>query len=86
MTEFNPKRIVAPTYGDLLDPAMEITDQADAHQYLQKYVEHIQRDLDKNPGKENMSAMRIAKANLGYYSSYCSPEIRKRVGELFGLT
>jgi hypothetical protein len=34
MTKFNPENKEALTYGECLDPAMKITDEADAKQYF----------------------------------------------------
>lgn len=83
MTIFNPNNKEHLTYGECLDPAMKITDSADAQQYLAHYVKFIQKDLDKEPKKENKTAEEIAKHNLGYYAGYYSSEVRKRVEELF---
>ena len=65
MTPFNPEGKDAPTYGDCLRPAMEITEQADADQYMAAYVSHIQRHLDAQPREDDMTAEQIAKVNLG---------------------
>lgn len=83
MTKFNPENKETLTYGEVLDPAMEITDPQDAQQYLAEYVKHIQKFLDDDPRDDNMTAEEIAKSNLGYYAGYYSDETRKRVEELF---
>lgn len=77
MTKFNPNK-------NCLAAAMDITDEADAEQYLKDYVAHIQSVLDKEPPrKDGMSAAAIASANLGYYAGYYDNETRERVERLF---
>lgn len=83
MTPFNPKNKNKPTVGELLDPAMQITKQEDADQYLASYIKWIQKDLDKTPNKDGLTAEQIAKSNLGYYAGYYSNETRERVEKLF---
>lgn len=83
MTPFNPEEKDAPTYGDCLRPAMEITEQADADQYMAAYVSHIQRHLDAQPREDDMTAEQIAKVNLGYFAGYYDHETRERVERLF---
>lgn len=42
MTKFNPNnKATLLTYGELLDPAMGITEQEDADQYFKNYVDYI---------------------------------------------
>src|SRR5690348_5937319 len=83
MTKFNPDNKEILTYGETLMPAMEITDEADAKQYLKSYVEHIQKTLDENPLNDSMTAEEIAKTNLAYFAGYYSNETRERVERLF---
>jgi hypothetical protein len=83
MTKFNPENKETLTYGECLGPAIEITDQADADQYLQDYVAFIQKALDKEPRGDDMTAEHIAKVNLGYYAGYYSYDVMERVNKLF---
>lgn len=83
MTPFNPKNKKNPTVGELLDPAMHITDPEDAKQYLAAYVKMIQKGLDKTPNSEGLTAEQIAKSNLGYFAGYYSNETCERVEKLF---
>ncbi len=83
MTKFNPENREHPTIGDLLDPAMEITDQKDAYQYLTAYVAYITKEKGKDPRKSTKSSLEIAKENLGYYAGYFGDEVRARVEKLF---
>lgn len=69
--------------GEVLDPAMEITDAEDAKQYKAAYIAWIQKDLDKGLGEKNATAEQIANSNLGYYAGYFSNETRERVERLF---
>lgn len=83
MTKFNPNKKKNLTYGECLGPAMEITDQDDADQYLRDYVAHIQSALDKEPRGDAMTAEQIAATNLGYFAGYYDNETRERVERLF---
>jgi len=69
------------TYGETLEPAMEITDPEVANEYLKTMIERHMR-LHGNTRDE---AEKIAKANLGYYAGYyCDNGVtRKRVRRLF---
>ena len=83
MTQFNPENKEVLTYGECLDPAMNIIDQEDAQQYLKAYVEYIQKTLDKEPREDNKSALDIAKINLEYYAGYYGSKTQQRVNKLF---
>jgi hypothetical protein len=83
MTKFNPEHKGSLTYGECLGPAMKITDPKDAQQYLKNYVAFIQKCLDKEPRKDNMTAEQIAKINLGYFAGYYDDETRRKVEKLF---
>ena len=83
MTKFNPENKETLTYGECLDPAMKITDENDAKQYLDAYVSYIQKHLDKEPRNDNKTALEIAKMNIGYYAGYYDNETSKRVNKLF---
>lgn len=82
-TKFNPEGKDALNHGECLGPAMTITDQADADQYFNDYVAHIQRHLDGHPEQAVGSAAEIARSNLGYYAGYYDDETRLRVERLF---
>lgn len=82
MTKFNPLNKEELTYDETLDPAMHITDQADADQYKKNYIAFIQKHLDKEePRTDDMTAEQIANSNLGYYAGYGYN--RERVEKLF---
>ena len=83
MTKFNPDNKESLTYGECFEPAMGITDEADAQQYLKDYVAFIQTALDKKPRKDGMTASQIAATNLGYFAGYYDNETRERVERLF---
>jgi hypothetical protein len=84
MTKFNPENKEVLTYGEALSPAMEITDEADAQQYLNDYIAYTQKHLDKNPSDK--TASEIARINLGYYAGYYSHDVRARVEKLFNCS
>lgn len=87
MTTFNPKNKKSLTYGEALDPAMNITDESDALQYLKQYVSFIQMQLDSGEASaEGKTAEEIAKINLGYYADYYSNETRQRIEKLFNCS
>ena len=83
MTKFNPENKETLTYGECLGPAMEITEQNDANQYLADYVSYIQKAIDKKPRDDDKTALDVAKINLGYYGGYHSNETRIKVEKLF---
>ena len=84
MAKFNQQNKDVLTYGECLSPAMEITDTEDAQQFLNDYAVFIQKSLDEEPRKDNMTALDIALHNIGYFSGYYDSETSKRVKELFG--
>lgn len=75
MTEPMPKQI---SIGDKYDPAMKITNQAEANAYFERCVQHTM-----SFGTDRQEAERIERANLGYYAGYSSEETRRRVERLF---
>lgn len=83
MTKFNPENKKDLTIGETLGPAMKITEQADADQYLQAYIAHIQSFMDKDKTPRVQTAEQVAKINLGYFAGYYDAETRKRVERLF---
>ena len=83
MTKFNSENKKTLTYEECLDPAMKITDEADAQQYLTDYVEFIRRGLKKSPIQTGITAEEIARSNLGYYAGYYDADTRARVERLF---
>ncbi len=80
MTAFSDKM----TIGEKYDPAMSITDQAEADAYFERCVEHTMRVglKDKKPLTRE-EAEDIERQNLGYYAGYCSNETREQVERLF---
>lgn len=91
MTKFNPENKTEMTYGQVLDPAMKITDVDDATQYLQSYIEYLIPyvvDTHKDQDEDFIydEAVRIAKHNLGYYAGYYDDKTRKRVEKLFNCS
>jgi hypothetical protein len=70
-----PERI---TIGDKYDPAMRMTEQAEADAYFERCVEHTMRF-----GKSLAEAESIERANLGYFAGYYDAETRARVERLF---
>ena len=73
MAEQLPDKI---TIGEKYDPAMKITDQAEADAYFEVLVEHMMRH-----GHDREEAERIERTNLGYYAGYGFD--RERVERLF---
>jgi hypothetical protein len=80
MTQFNPENKDVLTYGEALEPAMNITDQDDADQYKKAYIDY-QLSYMENPSMKE--AERIVNTNLGYFAGYYSDEVRERVERLF---
>ena len=66
------------TIGAKYDPAMKITDQAEADRYFEECVEHCMRFAHSREEVE-----RIERSNLGYYAGYYSDETRRQVERLF---
>lgn len=81
MTKFNPENKDVLTYRECLAPAMAITDQADADQYLADYIAFQTAHMDEASGK--YTPEQICKINLGYYAGYYNEETRERVERLF---
>lgn len=67
------------TFGEQLDPAMKITEQADADQYLSAYV----RWLVEYGAMTEDYAQNVALGNIGYFAGYYSAETAERVLRLF---
>jgi len=86
MTKFNPEGKNILTYGECLDPAMDITDQDDADQYFKDYVSYIQRHIDEDKEYQPLSAEEVARVNLGYSAGYYDGETRARVERLFACS
>jgi len=66
------------TIGDKYDPAMKITEQANADAYFERLVQHCM-----SHGKTRSEAEQIERSNLGYYAGYYDMETRVRVEKLF---
>lgn len=70
----------------ILGSAMNITEEEDAKQYLQAYIDYIQARMDADPDNPNFvgkTAEEIAKGNIGYYAGYYDHDVRIRVERLF---
>lgn len=67
------------TVDQIYAPAMEITGQSEADDYLAAIVCHLVEDW----GKSIAEASQIAKKNLAYYAGYYDSETRERVERLF---
>jgi len=80
-TKFNPENKELLTIGECLDPAMEITDEADAQQYLEAYIEY--QEQFKNEFTAGNTARSICLQNIGYYTGYYNLETQERVLRLF---
>jgi hypothetical protein len=83
MVKFNPDNKEKLTIGEIFEGAMKATEKEEAKQYLNDYTAHIQKYLDETPDPNGLTAMEIAKQNLGYYSGYYNKEIYERIMELF---
>jgi hypothetical protein len=66
------------TFGDKYDPAMKITDQAEADAYFEKCVSH-----SMSFGHSRAEAEKIEKSNIGYWAGYYDNDTRERVERLF---
>lgn len=83
MTTFNPDKKEILTIRECLAPAMAITEQADADQYLADYVAYIKNGLEEEREDDGLTAEEIANINIGYYTGYYDNETRARVERLF---
>jgi hypothetical protein len=66
------------TIGNKYDPAMKITDQAEADKYFEFCVQHA---MITEPNRE--LAIAKERKNLAYYAGYYDDETRERVERLF---
>lgn len=67
------------TNSQKYDPAMKITDQAEAESYFRQCVDHLMRVR----GYTKAEAEKIERINLGYWAGYYDNETRARVERLF---
>lgn len=67
------------TIGEKYEPAMRITEQADADRYFNECVEHTMLTMHCSL----LKAREIERANLGYFAGYYDSETRARVEQLF---
>jgi len=70
-----PKKI---TIGEKYQPAMKITEQAEADEYFEALVQHCM-----SFGKNREEAESIERQSLGYFAGYYDSETRERVERLF---
>ena len=75
--QFDPGK--SYTYGEMLRPAMEVTNEAGAQAYLAAYIEWSVVRL----GQSREEAEETCKVNLGYFAGYYDHETRLRVERLF---
>lgn len=68
------------TIGEAYEPAMKMTDQAEASRYFEALVNRHMRCF----GKSRSEAETNERANLGYFAGYYDNETRHRVERLFG--
>lgn len=83
MIKFNPENKETLTYGECLEPAMKITTQEEANQYLEDYTKFIQKWVDIEPNQKELTAKQIALQNIGYWTGYYDRETANRVMKLF---
>ena len=77
-------KLKGKTFGETLGPAMDITDQAEADDYLEQLVtQHMERS-EESPTHEEARA--IVLQNLGYYAGYYARKTQERVNRLFRTT
>lgn len=70
------------THGECLHPAMKITEQADADNYLAAYVGYLEWR-----GTLPVNARSIALGNIGYFAGYFGDgEVAERMNRLFRAT
>lgn len=74
------RRLMMRTSGDRYGPAMEMTDEAEAQEYLGKLI----MENMANSKNSYEKADRVERENLGYYAGYYNEETRRRVEKLFG--
>lgn len=75
MSKFSENVTTSEMYG----PAMEITDEQEAEQYLQDCIDH----MVEHHGQTEEEARRIQLINIGYYAGYYDSETMSRVNRLF---
>ena len=67
------------TYGEMYDPAMEITDADRAKEYFEACVEYSMRH-----GNSREQAEANERSSIGYWAGYYDSETADRVHRLFG--
>lgn len=70
------------TTGEKYDPAMKVTDQAEADEMFERLVKHSLA----TGASSRQEAERIERSNLGYYAGYYDQETRLRVEKLYRCT
>ncbi len=83
ITVFNPENKEILTYQECLGPAMQITEQGDADQYLQAYIKYTERMMLQEARGDDKDAAWVVKQNIGYFAGYYNNEVRERVERLF---
>ena len=69
-TKFNSQNKETLTYGEALEPAMEITDADDAAQYKADYIKYTEQFLKDGISETGLNAEQIVNTNLGYFAGY----------------
>lgn len=84
MTHFNPDNKKVLTFGEALDPILQVIDREDAMQYRQAYIKY--QEQFKKDFTEGNTAESIVDTNIGYYAGYGTTEQMRRVQELFSVS
>lgn len=66
--------------GEAYNPAMKMTDEADALEYLEALIERSIRIWKQTPEEARKTQL----SNIGYFAGYYGHETRQRVQALFG--
>lgn len=74
------------TIGQAYGPAMDITDQAAADEYLEALVARCMRVAIDRRYRYRAAAEKLERSNLGYFAGYCGAETMERVNRLFRTT
>lgn len=71
------------TMREKYDPAMSITEQAEADAYFKRCVEHTMCYAEDPRYATREGAEDVERQNLGYFAGYYDSETRRRVERLF---
>lgn len=77
-------KLTGSTFGELLGPAMTITDQGEADAYFEALVDRVMEiEAARGTPLEREKAAAIQRNNLGYYAGYYDGETMARVNRLY---